>query len=109
MLTLPPQQKQLRTESRTHRRQHAQRARLRTPVLHYIFKNHQNRSGRKVPDFFQAIPGSVELPIVQIERRRRRLQHFRTASMEHPTSNVATLVSLVAEKRIHVVAKVLAN
>ena len=38
-VALPLQQQQLRTESRTHRRQHPECARLRTPVLHHIFQH----------------------------------------------------------------------
>ena len=85
------EQYQLRTKSRTHGRQHAQRAWLRTAVPHHIFQHHQHGSRRKVPDFLQAIPGCVELSVVQIERVCCCLQHLRPARVQHPASNVAAL------------------
>ena len=46
---------------------------------------------------------------MQIERRCRRLQHFRTTGMQHPTSNVAAPVPVIGEKRVDVVTEVFAN
>ncbi len=58
--TLSPLQKQkLGAKSRSHRGQQAQRARLRTPMLHHVLQHTQNGSRREISDFAQTIPGGV--------------------------------------------------
>src|SRR5208282_1147379 len=106
---LPLEQQQLRTKPRPHGRQYAKHARFGAPIAHHILEHNEYRRRRKIPDPLQAIPRSIELAIVQIERSRRCLQHFRAAGVQHPISNVAALMSVVGKKCVHIPPEIFAN
>ena len=78
-------------------------------MLHHVLQYAQHRSRRQVPNFLQAIPGSIQLPIVQIERCRGSLKHLWPARMQNPALDLVALVSVIREERVHIVAQVFTN
>src|SRR5580693_7328594 len=105
--TSPLQKQKLGTKPGSHGGKQTQRARLRAPVFHHVFEHTQHRSRREIPHLAQAIPGGIQLSIVQSQCVCRSIQHFRSSGVENETLKIASLVSVVRQKCVHVTAKVL--
>src|ERR1700730_3202715 len=88
--SLPFQQNELRAEPGTHRGQQAERAGFRAAILHDFFEHHEHGSRRQISGPAQALPGNVELTILQAERLGGCLQNLRSAGMERPAADVGS-------------------
>src|SRR5579863_912011 len=60
-----------------------------------------------MPYLAQAIPGGIELSVVQSQRVSRRIEHFRPSSVKHEALKIASLVSVVGQKCVDILSEVL--
>src|SRR5712664_3473483 len=106
---LPFQQNEFRAEPRPHRGQQAERAGFGAAILHDFFEHHQHGSRRQVASLAQALPGNVELTILQTKRLGGCLQNLGATGMPRPAADVGSSQSALGKKIVEVARQVLSN
>ena len=106
--SVPAQQDDFGTESRTHRHQHA-RASTRWMFGHRVAQYVQYRGRRNVSDFAERAPGQLERVVGETQGRGDRLDHLRTTGMADPGADLVDRQIVRREELGDVVAQVPLN